>query len=245
MIVKICGITRLEDADAAVAAGAGAIGFIFWPRSPRYIDPHRARVIAAVEVRLLELGFTAPTGSIVAGGAGAADPHASDTGQLMAGEPVIVDIFPMSKESRYFGDMTRTFVAGADPKPEWIQMYDAVAAAHRAALAVVRAGVNGRDVHRAVCKTLYDAGFSTNVEGFRREGVPAMIHGTGHGLGLEVHEAPRISEIDVVLEAGDVVTIEPGLYSTELGSVRLEDTITVTADGYDNLTDMPMDWHVR
>lgn len=201
-----------------------------------------ARVIVAIQKKLLELGYSTPEGIIVAGGAGAADPHASDTGQLMAGEPVIVDIFPLSNSSRYFGDMTRTFVAGGEPEPAWVRMYNAVRAAHAKALSEVRAGVNGRDVHRAVCQSLYDAGYSTRMEGLRREGVPEMIHGTGHGVGLEIHEVPRVSDIDLVLQEGDVVTIEPGLYSPELGSVRLEDIVVVTADGYRNLTEWPMEW---
>ena len=69
-----------------------------------------------------------------------------------------------------------------------------------------------------------------------------MIHGTGHGVGLEIHEAPRVSDVNLELLAGDVVTIEPGLYSPEIGGVRLEDTVVVTRDGYRNLTDYPMEW---
>jgi Xaa-Pro aminopeptidase len=107
---------------------------------------------------------------------------------------------------------------------------------------MVRAGVNGRDIHRAVCRTLYDAGFGASTKGFERDGVPAMNHGTGHGVGLEVHEQPRVSDIDMELRVGDVITIEPGLYSADEGGVRLEDTVIVTANGYENLTDYPMDW---
>jgi Xaa-Pro aminopeptidase len=199
-----------------------------------------AVVIAAIEIELLRRGLAAD-GTIVAGGPGGADPHTSDTGHLAAGEPVIIDIFPQHKESRYFGDMTRTFVAG-EPSPEWIKMFDAVKAAHAAALAEVRAGVDGRDVHLAVCRTLYEAGFGTLVEGFQRDGVPTMNHGTGHGVGLEIHEAPRVSDANQELLEGDVITIEPGVYTPEIGGVRLEDTVTVTRDGYRNLTDYPMDW---
>jgi Xaa-Pro aminopeptidase len=200
-----------------------------------------AAVKEAIEVVLLQRGCATPEGTIVAGGRGAADPHASDTGHLAAGEAVVVDIFPQHKQTLYYGDITRTLVAG-EPSPEWLRMYDAVKAAHAAALAEIRAGANGRDAHLAVCRTLYDAGFSTLVEGFKREGVPAMIHGTGHGVGLEIHEAPRVSDINLELLAGDVVTIEPGLYSPEAGAVRLEDTVVVTNDGCRNLTDYPMEW---
>lgn len=197
-------------------------------------------VIGAIEIELLRRGLAAD-GTIVAGGPGGADPHMSDTGHLAAGEPVIVDIFPQDKRSRYFGDMTRTFVAG-EPSAEWLRMYDAVRAAHAAALKEVRAGVDGRDVHLAVCRTLFDAGFGTLVEGFQREGVAKMNHGTGHGVGIEIHEAPRVSDVSQELLEGDVITIEPGVYTPEIGGVRLEDTVTVTRDGYRNLTDYPMDW---
>jgi Xaa-Pro aminopeptidase len=160
---------------------------------------------------------------------------------LPAGKGVIIDVFPFGKSSRYFGDITRTFVIG-EPNETWRRMYDAVKAAHQEALAMVRAGVNGRDIHRAVCQTLYDAGFGASTKGFERDGVPAMNHGTGHGVGLEVHEQPRVSDIDMELRVGDVITIEPGLYSADEGGVRLEDTVIVTANGYENLTDYPMDW---
>jgi Xaa-Pro aminopeptidase len=199
-----------------------------------------SRLITAIESELLARGCGAD-GTIAAGGAGAADPHVSDSGHLPAGTGVIIDIFPFGKSSRYFGDITRTFVVG-EPNETWQRMYDAVKAAHQNALSMVRAGVNGRDIHRAVCQTLYDAGFGASTKGFEREGVPLMIHGTGHGVGLEVHEAPRVSDVDVELRAGDVITIEPGLYSPDEGGVRLEDTVIVTADGYRNLTDYPMGW---
>jgi Xaa-Pro aminopeptidase len=198
------------------------------------------RLIAAIEGELLNLGYAAD-GTIAAGGAGAADPHCSDSGPLRADEPIIVDIFPSGKTSRYFGDITRTFHPGR-PSETWLRMYAAVAEAQRRALAVVRAGVNGREVHLEVCRTLYDAGFSTLVEGYRREGVPSMIHGTGHGLGLEIHEFPRVSDMEVTLLEGDAITIEPGLYSEEHGGVRIEDTVVVTADGCRNLTVYPKEW---
>ena len=198
------------------------------------------RLIAAIENDLVSRGYGAD-GTIAAGGSAAAEPHASDSGHLPADKGVIIDVFPLSKQSRYYGDITRTFAVGK-PSETWQQMYDAVKAAHHTALSMLRPGANGRDIHRAACQTLYDRGFGASTQGFERERVPAMIHGTGHGVGLDVHEPPRLSDIDVELRERDVVTIEPGLYSAEEGSVRLEDTVLVTADGYRNLTDYPMQW---
>jgi Xaa-Pro aminopeptidase len=197
-------------------------------------------LISAIETELLQLGY-AIDGTIATGGPGSADPHATDTGHLAANQPVILDIFPQGKKSRYFGDLTRTFVVG-EPSETWLKMYEAVLAAYQKALETVRAGINAREIHLAVCKTLYDAGFGTLVEGFRRDDAPAMIHGTGHGVGLEIHEAPRVSDIDIQLVEGDVVTIEPGLYHPDHGGVRIEDTVVVTADGHRNLTDYPVGW---
>jgi Xaa-Pro aminopeptidase len=197
-------------------------------------------LISAIEKDLLDAGCGID-GTIAAGGALSADPHARDSGHLEAGAPVILDIFPQNKSTRYFGDMTRTFVVG-EPSETWLKMYDATHRAYTAALAAVKAGVNGRDVHLAAVKELYDAGFGSLVEGYKREGVPAMIHGTGHGVGLEIHEAPRVSDSNNELRAGDVITIEPGLYHPDHGGVRIEDTVVVTADGYENLTDYAVDW---
>jgi Xaa-Pro aminopeptidase len=197
-------------------------------------------VIAAIEQELLRHGCRTED-TIVAAGPGAADPHVGNTGHLDANTGVIVDIFPSSKKTGYFGDITRTYVVG-EPPEAWLKMYDAVKAAHMRALEVVRAGVTGRDVHRAVCQVLYDAGYGAASDGFRREEVAIMNHGTGHGVGLMVHEAPRLNDLGPELREGDVVTIEPGLYSPTDGSVRLENTVVVTADGYRELTHIDYEW---
>jgi len=199
-----------------------------------------AYLINAIEVELLRQGC-AVDGTIAAGGPGSADAHVQDTGHLAANEPVIIDIFPCDKKTRYFGDITRTFVVG-EPSKEWLAMYDAVKSAYEAALAAVKPEIPARAVHVAACKALYDAGYGTKVEGYRREGVAEMNHGTGHGVGLQVHEGPRVSDAPGELRERDVITIEPGLYDPRLGGVRIEDTVVVTADGYRNLTDYPVGW---
>src|SRR5215210_627500 len=202
------------------------------------------RLRSEIDVELLRRGCAAD-GTIAAGGAQAADPHERGHGPLRAGEPIILDIFPVDKASRYYADMTRTFVKG-EPSEELQQMYDAVLESQEAALAMIRAGVNGRDVHKRVSDVLHEAGYKTLVHD-QEPGEPlqeGFIHGTGHGVGLEIHEAPRVSTADEKLVPGDVVTVEPGLYYPGIGGVRIEDLVVVTEDGCRNLTSVPKEFRL-
>ncbi len=166
--------------------------------------------------------------TIVAGGAQGADPHERGHGPLKAGEPIVIDIFPKDLSSGYWGDLTRTVVRGV-ASARLRRMYQAVKAAHQAALAKVKPGVSCGSVHRAAAETLARCGFRTRVENGRPEG---FIHGTGHGVGLEVHESPSLGANPERLRQGHVVTIEPGLYYPELGGIRIEDTVVVAAHGW-------------
>jgi Xaa-Pro aminopeptidase len=141
--------------------------------------------------------------------------------------------------------MTRTFVKG-EPGEELEKMYDAVLEAQEAALPMIRAGVNGRDIHDKVSDILHEKGYKTGKHD-QKPGEPlteGFFHGTGHGVGLEVHEAPRVSTIDEELRAGDVVTVEPGLYEPGVGGVRIEDLVVVTEDGCRNLTRFPKEFRL-
>ncbi|MDQ3927471.1 MAG: Xaa-Pro peptidase family protein, partial [Actinomycetota bacterium] len=202
------------------------------------------RLRSEIDVELLRRGYAAD-GTITASGGQAADPHERGHGPLRAGESIILDIFPVDKASRYYADMTRTFVKG-EPSPELQRMYDAVFEGQEAALSMIRAGVNGRDVHKKVSDILYQAGYKTLVHD-QKPGEPlqeGFIHGTGHGVGLEIHEAPRISIANEELIPGDVVTVEPGLYDPEVGGVRIEDLVVVTEDGCHNLTNFPKEFRL-
>ena len=185
------------------------------------------------------------SGTITAGGPQAADPHERGSGPLRAGESIILDIFPADKTTRYYADMTRTFVKG-EPSPELHRMHDAVLESQEAALAMIGPGVNGRDVHKKVSDVLHEAGYETLVHD-QKPGEPlteGFIHGTGHGVGLEIHESPRVSVADEELVPGDVVTVEPGLYYPEIGGVRIEDLVVVTEDGSHNLTNFPKEFRI-
>jgi Xaa-Pro aminopeptidase len=202
------------------------------------------RLRSQIDVELLRRGCAAE-GTITAGGTQAADPHERGQGPLVAGESIILDIFPVDKASRYYADMTRTFVKGV-PGEELQRMYDAVLESQEAALAMVGPGVNGRDIHKKVSDILHEAGYETLLHD-QKPGEPlqrGFIHGTGHGVGLEIHEAPRVSTADESLVPGDVVTIEPGLYYQEIGGVRIEDLVVVTEDGCRNLTRFPKEFRI-
>jgi len=197
-----------------------------------------------IDTELLRRGCAA-SGTITAGGAQTADPHERGHGPLKAGDPIILDIFPADKTTRYYADMTRTFVKG-EPGEELQKMYDAVLESQEAALAMIGPGVNGRDIHKKVSDILHEAGYKTFVHD-QRPGEPlqeGFIHGTGHGVGLEIHESPRVSIADEKLIPGDVVTIEPGLYYRRIGGIRIEDLVVVTENGCRNLTNFPKEFRI-
>ncbi len=176
------------------------------------------------------------TETIVACGPHSADPHERGTGPLRDGQPIVLDIFPRSGISGYWGDLTRTVCRGPAPA-ELKKMYNAVKAAHAAALNAVKNGAWTDDVHAAAAGELDRRGFKTETINGRPQG---FIHGTGHGVGLEIHEAPRVSSaVHKKLRAGMIITIEPGLYYPHIGGIRIEDTVAVTKDGYEMLAPCP------
>lgn len=196
------------------------------------------RLFARATAALNEIGYTAAE-MIIAGSPECALPHFRGEGQIRAHAPVIIDIFPRGMTSHYHGDLTRTVVVGDIP-PEVQRMHDACVAAMDAAAAEIRKGANGRAAHQTACRVLVEHGFGSHTKGFegRLDG-PRMNHSLGHGVGLEVHEAPSLRDLDYPLQAGDVVTLEPGLYRTGVGGVRVEDTGLVTRDGFRNFTSLP------
>ena len=201
------------------------------------------RMQSIIDIFLLERGYTTP-GNIVACGPIGADCHNTGAGPLRTAQPVIVDIFPCSRATGYNGDCTRTVVNG-DVPDDLAKMHGAVAKAKAASIAATRAGVTGEDVHNASAEVLISLGYHM---GQPPEGAPdswcGMVHGTGHGVGLDVHEPPLLDVNGAELIAGDALTIEPGLYCRAIGGVRIEDMVIVTESGCDNLNSLPegLDW---
>ncbi|MEF8771532.1 M24 family metallopeptidase [Halodesulfurarchaeum sp.] len=193
------------------------------------------RIKATIERTLLDRGY-AMDQTIVASGPDGAIPHERGSGPISADEPVIVDIFPQSKETNYHADMTRTFLRG-EPDPQIRAFYDRTQEAKQAGMAAIEPGATGAEVHDAVCDVYEEAGYATLRSDESTE--TGFIHSTGHGVGLDVHEHPRIGSDGGTLEPGHVITIEPGLYDPSIGGVRIEDLVIVTDDGYENLTDYP------
>jgi Xaa-Pro aminopeptidase len=228
------GMTALQKAIDVIAAAEIRDGLLLHGGRPM----SSADLIFTVERNLLENG-NSTVDSICCGGPESADPHRTSSDVIRAGLPIVLDIYPFDKTTRYWGDMTRT-VARGTPPPEVMRMWDAVLEAQQAGLDAVRPGANGRDVHFACCEVFKQHGYGSLAKPYRDiQSDARFIHGTGHGLGLEIHEYPRISEADVVLEVGDVITVEPGLYDPRLGGIRIEDLVVVTESGCRNLTTLP------
>lgn len=179
----------------------------------------------------------AAAGTIVAHGIQGAFPHNTGEGAICADEPIVIDIFPRCCATGYFGDLTRTVVKGKAPdivKKAFEAVYDA----QRTVLQMLKPGVKGIEAHKKADDVMKAHGFKTDL---KSETPYGFIHGLGHGVGLEIHEKPSLNlRNPKPLVAGNVVTIEPGLYYPEWGGIRIEDMAMITEDGIDNFTNYPV-----
>jgi len=186
---------------------------------------------SVVNTRMMADGYV-PAHTICAPGDQAVDPHEGGHGPIRANQPIVMDIFPRSEATGYFGDLTRTVVRG---KASFAlhELYAIVHEGVRLGHGMLRAGVEGMKIHKAIQDLFERQGYKTGVKDGRMQG---FFHGTGHGLGLQIHEAPSIGKRPCVMRAGHVVTVEPGLYYLGLGGVRIEDVALVTRTGSRCLT---------
>ena len=177
---------------------------------------------------------------IIAPGDQGCDPHECGSGPLKAGETIILDIFPRHLTTMAWGDMSRTVFKGKAPK-EVRRLHATVREAQEAAIDAIAPGVTGDEVHSKVQDVFTREGYSTELKNGEWVG---FFHGTGHGLGLDIHEPPRLTKGGPRLEEGMVVTVEPGLYYPGLGGCRIEDVVVVTADGCRNFNRASKDLEV-
>ena len=217
-----------EGLQALKNAKAGKGGRLTYHTVPFTADKLRS----IIDTAILQAGGIA-CHTIVAGGRQGCDPHERGYGPLRANEPIILDVFPRSQKTGYFGDITRTVVKGRATEAVR-KLYHTVALGQDIALGEMRNGVKGADVHKAVCEFFDSRGYKTGRCNGHMKG---FFHGTGHGLGMELHEGPRVNPTSRdTLRTGHVVTAEPGLYYPEVGGVRLEDVVLIQGRGNRNLT---------
>lgn len=187
---------------------------------------------AVINVAVIQAGGFAHN-TIVAGGRQAGDPHECGHGVLRGNQPIVIDIFPRSQRTGYYGDIARTVVRGRASEPVR-KLFATVEQGQRLAFGRLANGVSARSIHQSVREFFHQQGYRSDRRNGRGCG---FIHGTGRGIGLDVREGPRLNEnSEDRLCAGNVVTVEPSLYYPEIGGVRLEDVAHVTHRGARNLT---------
>jgi Xaa-Pro aminopeptidase len=226
------GLRRVKDADelAAIAeASKLADAALVATVEEGFVGKTERAVADAFEARIRAAGGELSFDTIVAAGPNGAQPHAEPGPRVIErGELIVFDMG--AKLDGYCSDGTRTYATG-DPGEEGRRVYETVLAAQQAALEAIRPGEKGEDVDLAARKVIDDAGHGEH-----------FGHGLGHGVGLDIHEGPRLSlRSDDVLATNEVVTVEPGIYLAGDLGVRIEDLVVVTDDGLRNLSTLPKD----
>lgn len=232
VLQKVQSITEksMKEAEKTIRQSETRDGKLWLKDKPLTAD----RVKKNVEKYLIEEGCRNMEGMIVTSGRDSGEPHRRSSGVLKPEEPIVVDIFPRHR-SMYFGDMTRTFVKGKPPD-KIKDMHEAVRKAQQTAFQYLKESEkrSGEELHNKVCDRIEAEGYGT----LRNDDETGFIHSTGHGVGLDLHEAPRLGLGGNNLEPGMIVTIEPGLYNPEVGGLRIEDMVRITEDGYENFNSM-------
>jgi len=197
------------------------------------------RLRAEIEATMLYAGGAALTQSIVACGEQACDPHERGHGPLKAGELIILDIFPRAAKSGFYGDLTRTVVRGRATEAQR-RLWETCLEGQKRALKALKSGADGKRIQDDVREFFTKSGYPTEQRNGRWQG---FFHGLGHGLGLDLHELPRIAA--TTLEPGQVFTIEPGIYVPGVGGVRHEDDVVITASGCRLLSRVAKPFEIR
>lgn len=231
-----CSAAGIAAAESVLRASNIKAGKLHYRGTPLTSE----RIKVAIEIACLESGAVS-LDTIAAGGDQACDPHHRGTGPLRANELIIVDVFPRVTSTGFYGDMTRTFLKGRANDAQRA-LVAAVREAQLAALKSIKAGVNGQTVHAKVNAVFTKWGYETKRS---PDGSVGFFHGTGHGLGLQFHEPPRVNSSDYRLKRGSVVTVEPGLYYPGLGGCRIEDVVQVTESKPKMLSSFHYNWELK
>ena len=235
--------TKSQSDIAAIKASAhvaekAVLEVIAYLRSSNQSSSEAAKEVA--RTFLTQHGHVSPEGLIVAGGIRTAEPHFTGEGVLKPYTPIVIDIFPQSEATGFFADISRTVCIG-DPPERLRAMFAAVHAAQQAAVALLHPGVPCVDIHGAAVAVFESAGYETRGTGAEFTYAEGFVHSIGHGLGVDVHESPGLGAASTdILQVGDVVTVEPGLYYKDIGGVRIEDLFVITETGYTQLTTIPV-----
>lgn len=225
-------VAQIKEVQSAVRKAMTAV-IIYLQTSA---VPNSEEAHAIIEATLAKYNCHSPQGYVVAGGKQSAEPHEIGRGNIKKGVPIVIDIFPQSTTSGYFADMSRTVCIGK-PSTELQKMYDAVLAAQELAISKIKPGVSTKEIQYLIESFFDTEGYITSGVGKEFEFAEGFVHSVGHGVGLAVHEEPHLSRRGSgVLQEGDVITIEPGLYYKNIGGIRIEDMLLVTGTGSKNLT---------
>lgn len=226
--VQRAAVRGMARAEEILAESAAEGDELVWRDAPLSTERLRRQVNAELAV----YGVRDAGNTVVGAGPTCADLHYAGTDVLRPGETVLLDLSPRGPHG-YYGDLSRTYVVESDGGWER-RAYVAVEAALKAGLDEIAPGADANAVHREAAAELAAHGFDPNAD----EGEAGFTHGTGHGVGLSLHEGPSLREA-VELTAGAVFTVEPGVYDPERGGVRLEELVAVTDDGYEILHEYP------
>jgi len=239
---ELAGIRRAQAAAEAGMRAAVELLRRAEPGGPGLIadgDPLTCERVKEAMRAAVGRGGAGADALIVAHGGQSASGHDTGSGPIQPGEPVVIDLWPNDLESACYADMTRTFVVGEAPA-ELRKYHQLTRDALARSLEAVRPGVAGKELHRLSCEPYERAGLPTQLSKAAGQILEeGFFHSLGHGVGLEVHEAPLLGRGPDVLVAGDVITLEPGCYRPGFGGCRLEDLVLVTEDGGELLTDFP------
>ena len=227
---EVIWITRAQRAAEAAIAGAIKMirdaeirsGILWYDDAPLTSEKVRNEIN-----RILLSYDCSARDTIVSCGKDTALPHCIGYGNLIAHEPIVIDLFPCDNSTGYYADMTRT-VSRGEPSGSVREIYETVSQAVKIAELGVREGVSGSSLYQSVHDFFEELGFHSDSEGF--------THSLGHGVGLEVHENPSLSPAGHELLSGNVITIEPGLYYRDIGGVRIENMGIVKKNGFERLT---------